>query len=135
MFINKTLLFIVTYPWLLYPVFSLYLRNVNSKRIRTQQRNTKITYSKEECDEIFNEYQCTYIAKSMQNYMKKIELKFRRNIELFENNYHNLHHGLNKYATTRYTRNTKFHLLDDNIKKRKIDKTYKHPDVYRTRVR
>ena len=76
MYMNKTLLLIVIYPWSVYLVFSIYLRNVNSKSIATQQAAFKTIYNKDECGEIFDTHQCSYIEKSMQKYMERLKLKF-----------------------------------------------------------
>ena len=76
MYMNKTLLLIVTYPWYVYLVFSIYLRNVNSKNIETQQAPYETIYNKDECGEIFDTHQCSYIEKSMQKYMERLKLKF-----------------------------------------------------------
>ena len=136
MYMNKTLLLIVTYPWSVYLVFSIYLGNVNCNGIEAQPTPFKAIYKKDECGEIFDTYQCSYIKKSMRKYMKRLELKFERGKEKFQNEYHDLHHRHNKYSKTYYAPKAKsHHLFDYNIKNNKLKNPYKRTNVHRRKVR
>ena len=135
MFMNKTLLLIVTYPWSVYLAFSIYLRNVNSKGIEAQQAPFQANYKKDECGEIFDTYQCSYIEKSMQKYLKRLELKFERGKEKFQNEYHDLHHRRNKYLKKyRAPRAKSHHLFNYNINNNKLKKPYKHTNAHRRKA-
>ena len=136
MFMNKTVLLIVTYPWSVYLVFSIYLRNGNSKSIEAQQATFETIYNKHECGGMFDIYQCRYIEKSMQKYMKRLELKFDRGKERFQNEYHDLHHWRNKYFKKYHAPRPKsHHLFDYNIDNNKLKKPYKHTNSHRRKVR
>ena len=136
MYTNKTLLLIVTYPWSVYLVFNKYLRNVNSKHIEAPQATFETIYNKDECGEIFDTHQCSYIEKSMQNYMNRLELKFERGKEKFQNEYQSLHHRRYKYRKKYYAPREKSHrLFDYNIKNNKLRTSYKHTNIHHTKVR
>ena len=136
MFINKTLLFVVTYPWSIYVVLSMDLRNMNSKIIGMKQNPFKTIYEENECGEIFNDYQCSYINKSIQKYMRRLELKFHLSKERFENEYDELHHGYDKYSKIIHARKAKsHHLIDYNVENKEIKKSYRHTNVHRAKVR
>ena len=136
MFINKTLLFVVTYPWSIHVVLSMDLRSVYSRIIGIKQKPFKTVYEANECREIFNDYQCSYINKSIQNYMKRLELKFHLSKERFENEYDELHHGYDKYSKINHARKAKsHHLIDYNIKNKDIKKSNKHTNIHRGKVR
>ena len=136
MYMNKTLLLIVTYPWSVYLVFSIYLRNVNSKNIETQQAPFETIYNKDECGEIFDTHQCSYIEKSMQKYMERLKLKFDRGKKKFQNKYQDLYHRRNKYLKPYYAPKAEsHHLFDYNIDYNKLKKSYKHTNVHSRKVR
>ena len=136
MLMNKTLFFVFTYPWSIYIVLSMDFRNVSSKNIETKQQPIKTIYETNECGEVFNAYQCSYINRSIQKYIKTLESKFRLSKEKLDNEYNELHHGHDKHLKTNHARKAKSQrLFDNNIKNKELKNYYRRTNVHRSKVR